>query len=257
MKNFTEVTEIPGQRASKDQMSYMMTRYHLAKKYSNGKDVLEIGCGSGTGLGYLAEDAKNVIGGDIDSNLVNIASLNYKNNVKVTVQEIDAQAIPFKGESFDLVILFEAIYYVPNVEKFITEVKRVIRPKGVLIISSVNCEWHGFNKSPFSIKYYNAKSLVDMFASESKTKLFIGFEDSPRENNMFISHIRQVAVKLGLIPKTMRSKELLKRLFYGKLTEIPKVIYDGLGEIENLVLYEPENSKIENYKFLYLVAHFN
>ena len=40
MKNFTEVTEIPGQRASKDQMSYMMTRYHLAKKYSNGKECI-------------------------------------------------------------------------------------------------------------------------------------------------------------------------------------------------------------------------
>ena len=92
MTNFTNVTELPGQGASKDQLSYMMTRYHLAKQFAKGKDVLEIACGSGTGLGYVAQEAKSMMGGDIDGNLVNIAADSYKGDAKVKVQKIDAQS---------------------------------------------------------------------------------------------------------------------------------------------------------------------
>lgn len=257
MGNFTNVTEIPGQGASKDQLSYMMTRYHLAKQYANGKDVLEIACGSGTGLGYMAEEAKSMMGGDIDGDLVNIASDSYAGDSKVKVQKIDAQDLPYEDESYDLVLLFEALYYIPDVSKFIAEVKRVIRPGGVLIITSVNCQWHGFNKSPFSHKYYNANELLIMFKDESKSEMLMGFHDLPAGNNRIVSFVRQSAVKLGLIPKTMKSKELLKRIFYGKLTPIPKVIYDGLGKIEPLVPLNQKKDELENYKFLYLIAHFD
>lgn len=257
MDNFTNVTELPGQGASKDQLSYMMTRYHLAKQYAKGKDVLEIACGSGTGLGYMAEEAKSIMAGDIDGNLVNIAANSYLGDSKVKVQKIDAQALPYEDKSYDIILLFEALYYIPDVSKFIAEVKRVIRPGGVLIITSVNCEWHGFNKSPFSHKYFAATELLDMFKVESKSQLLMGYHDLPAGNNRIVSFIRQSAVKLGLIPKTMRSKELLKRIFYGKLTPIPKVIYDGLGKIETLVPFNQKKDEVENYKFLYLIAHFD
>ena len=257
MTNFTNVTELPGQGASKDQLSYMMTRYHLAKQFAKGKDVLEIACGSGTGLGYVAQEAKSMMGGDIDGNLVNIAADSYKGDAKVKVQKIDAQALPYEDKSYDLVLLFEALYYIPDVSKFIAEVKRIIRPGGVLIITSVNCQWHGFNKSPFSHKYFTATELLDMFKYESKSELLMGFHDLPAGNNQIVSFVRQSAVKLGLIPKTMKSKELLKRIFYGKLTPIPKVIFDGLGKIETLVPFNNKKEEIENYKFLYLISHFD
>jgi SAM-dependent methyltransferase len=256
MGNFTNVTEIPGQGASKDQLSYMMTRYHLAKQYAKGKDVLEIACGSGTGLGYMAEEATSMMGGDIDSTLVDIAVKSYEDNPKVTVQKIDAQALPYADKSYDIVLLFEALYYIPDVNKFIAEVKRVIRPGGLLIITSVNCQWHGFNKSPFSHKYYNAEELLAMFNGQSKSELQMGFHDLPAGNNAIVSFVRQTAVKFGLIPKTMKSKELLKRIFYGKLIPIPKVIYDGLGKIEALVPFASNKEEVENYKFLYLLVHF-
>lgn len=257
MSNFTNVTELPGQGASKDQLSYMMTRYHLAKQFAKGKDVLEIACGSGTGLGYIAEQAKSMMGGDIDANLVDIAANSYAGDPKVKVQKFDAQDLPYEDKTYDLVILFEAIYYIPDVSKFILEVKRVIRPGGVLIITSVNCQWHGFNKSPFSHKYFTADELLDMFKTESKTELLMGFHDLPAGNNRLVSFVRQFAVKLGLIPKTMKSKELLKRIFYGNLIPIPKVIYDGLGKIETLVPFNQKKDDVRYYKFLYLIVHFD
>ncbi len=96
-----------------------------------------------------------------------------------------------------------------------------------------------------------------MFKAESKSEMLMGFHDLPAGNNRIVSFIRQSAVKLGLIPKTMKSKELLKRIFYGKLIPIPKVIYDGLGKIEPLVPFNQKKDEVENYKFLYLIAHFD
>ncbi len=253
--NFTNVTEQPGQSATNDQLSIMMTRYNLAREHSIGKDVLEIASGSGTGLGYIASVAKSVTGGDIEQKLVDIAKKTYQNDSKVSVLQLDAQAMPFADNSFDTLIFFEAIYYIPNVEKMVAEMQRIVRPNGKIIIASVNCQWHGFNPSPFSLKYYTAEELLALFSVKNESSLQIGFLDLPKGSNFAVSFIRRAAVTLGLIPKTMEGKERLKRMFYGKLKQIPSVIYDDLGKVEPLIPYNtlPKN-EIENYKQLYLIT---
>ena len=87
MKKFNLVTEAPGQRATQEQLSMMMTRYNLAKEYSINKDIIEIACGSGTGLGYLSEFAKTVVGGDIDQELLEIANYNNCNINNISNKE--------------------------------------------------------------------------------------------------------------------------------------------------------------------------
>jgi ubiquinone/menaquinone biosynthesis C-methylase UbiE len=256
-QDFTNVTEQPGQRATKDQLSIMMTRYNLAQRYSEGKDVLEIACGSGTGLGYIAKVAKSVVGGDIDQNLVNIGKQTYQNDTQVSVLQLDAQQMPFEDNSFDVIVFFEAIYYIPEVSKMVSEMKRVVRNGGKVIIASVNCEWHGFNPSPFSNKYYTAEELLSLFQEKNTAEMQIGFRDLPKGSNFAVSFIRRVAVGLGLIPTTMEGKERLKRIFYGELTQIPPVIYDELGTIEPLLNYEEVKQEIQNYKQLYLIVNIN
>lgn len=66
MSDFSSVTEVPGLRATDEQRSMLYTRYHLARTRSVGKDVLEVACGAGLGLGYLAETARSVTGVGID-----------------------------------------------------------------------------------------------------------------------------------------------------------------------------------------------
>lgn len=254
MGNFTNVTEIPGHGATKDQLSMMLTRYHLAKKYAKGKNVLEIACGSGTGLGYLAEDAESVIGGDIDKNLVEIASANYVGHKKVSVRYLDAQELPFEDNSFDLVLLYEAIYYIPDINKFVNESLRVTKPGGKILIASVNREWHGFNPSPFSQYYFSTSELLNLYKDKAVSKLLVGFIDLPKGNNFITSFIRKLAVSMGLIPKTMKRKEMLKRIFYGKLKPIPKVIDNNISTVANLLPFEDNASDIANYKQLYLIA---
>jgi ubiquinone/menaquinone biosynthesis C-methylase UbiE len=256
-KDFTNVTEQPGQKATKEQFSIMMTRYNLAANHCENNDVLEVACGSGTGLGYISKKAKSVVGGDIDSKLVEIAKSNYEDNPKVKVLQLDALNLPFETNTFDVVLLYEAIYYLPNVEQFLKEVKRVLRQNGQLIISTVNCQWHGFNPSPFSTKYWSVQELNILLQAHNYTpSVLIGFFDPVKGANSLVSLIRKTAVKLRLIPDTMEGKERLKRLFYGSLQPIPAKIYENMAPIEPLKTYDSAID-LALYKQLYIVGNLN
>lgn len=254
--DFTNVTEQPGQKATKEQWSIMVTRYDLAAKHAQNKDVLEVACGSGTGLDYIAKKAKSVVGGDIDPNLVAIAEKNYQNDPKVTVMQLDASNLPFAADSFDVVLLYEAIYYLPNAEQFIREAKRVLRKDGKLIIASVNCEWHGFNPSPFSTKYWSVQDFDQLFQkNQLKSTISLGFFDKPKGSSTIVSLIRKIAVQLRLIPTTMEGKEKLKRIFYGALKPIPAKIAENMAVIEPLIPYQSATN-VALYKQIYIIGQF-
>ena len=51
--NYYDVTEMSGTKVSKEQVERMCKRYYWAKNYCINKDVLEVACGAGQGLGYL------------------------------------------------------------------------------------------------------------------------------------------------------------------------------------------------------------
>ena len=63
-ENYTSVTELPGNKGSKEQLARLYQRYHFALQFSKEKDVLEVACGGGLGLGYLAKSAKFGSSGD-------------------------------------------------------------------------------------------------------------------------------------------------------------------------------------------------
>lgn len=252
---FETVTELPGNRAHREQIDALCTRYKWAANYCRDKDVLEIACGAGLGIGLLEENANSVIGGDLDATILKYAQEHYRGRNRVKIMKLDACEMDIKDNSIDLVICFEAIYYFPSMLKFLEEVKRVLRPNGTYLCGSVNCEWHGFNPSPYSKKYYSVADMRKVLESVGfKVDFFFGFEDNPKKIfGLLISYIRVLAVKTHLVPKTMRAKELLKRLFYGKLKPLPPEIRSEHGRQRPLIeLDKSVNSK--NYKFIYHVA---
>jgi ubiquinone/menaquinone biosynthesis C-methylase UbiE len=134
--DYTTVTEIPGNRVTREQLERMYHRYRFAADFSEGKDVLEVACGAGLGLGYLAKKTKRVVGGDYTEKLVTEAKGYYKE--KIPLLRLDAHFLPFQAQSFDVVILYEAIYYLAKPEDFFNEARRVLRKDGILLIATVN-----------------------------------------------------------------------------------------------------------------------
>jgi ubiquinone/menaquinone biosynthesis C-methylase UbiE len=254
-KTFSLLTEAPGQQATEQQLSMILTRYKLANEYCQDKDVLELACGTGIGLSYLASGAKSIVGGDIDPNNVAIAKNTYQDRPNISVLELDVCDLPFAQETFDTILLFEAIYYVGDMQKCLSEVSRVLRSGGTFIIVTVNREWTGFNASPFSEKYYNCQEIQDLLDSHNfSCKISAAyFDDQSSLSRKMLNVVRKIAVRLNLIPKTMASKELLKRIFYGTLKSIPAEITDSIAEVADLK--EINNlAESRDYKVIYAVA---
>ena len=228
--DFSQVTEIPGDKASGEQLQRLFSRYHFAKQYCESKDVLELACGSGQGLGYIARSASSITGGDFTQNLVQIAQRYYRGRIPLLC--LDAHRLPFEKQSFDVVIFFEAIYYLTRPEEFLDECSRVLRDNGTLLVCTVNRDWSDFNPSPHSFQYFSAPELYEFLRQKFiGVELYGGFAVSSNSIiDRIASLIKRTAVAFNLIPKTMAGKELLKRIFFGRLVPLPDEIREGMCE---------------------------
>lgn len=251
--DYTTVTEVPGSKVTREQLTRMYNRYCFASRFCEGKDVLEVACGAGQGLGYLAKNARKVVGGDYTENLVRIAQNHYRGRIPLV--RLDAQRLPFKRGSFDVVILYEAIYYLARPGEFVRECSRILRREGTVLICTANRDWSGFNPSPFSVRYFSAPDIRTLL-SQHKFDVHV-FGDCPVYSDSLkdkcISIIRRIAVALHLIPKTMEGKEIFKRLFYGQLSVLKEEIEEGMSEYCEPV---PIDANLPNsdYKVLFAKA---
>jgi ubiquinone/menaquinone biosynthesis C-methylase UbiE len=251
---FYKITESPLNRATRDQLCILHTRYAWAADYAAGKDVLEVACGAGTGLGMIARKARRLAGGDLDERNCAIARETYKNRREIEIRQLDAEQIPFPANSFDLVILYEAIYYLNSAETFFREAKRLLRPGGTLLISSVNCRWNGFNPSPFCTRYYEAAELAEALTGFGfDVSIYGGFAETKSGVNKIINAFRETAVQMHLIPKTQKNKEWLKRIFYGELCQIPPELHAGTVTPAVLDALAPPYLS-DHYRFVYCAA---
>ena len=110
-------------------------RYLLAAIYARGKDVLDIASGEGYGSAILANVAKTVVGVDISPEAVAHAQRKYAAH-NLQYHQGNAAAIPLPDASVDLVVSFETIEHHDKHEEMLKEIKRVLRPNGILCISS-------------------------------------------------------------------------------------------------------------------------
>src|SRR5580692_11436600 len=111
--DFSTVTEHPQQGATRIQLAMLSARYAWAAGHAEGKDVAEIACGAGLGLGWIAGLARSVEAGDLDDANCQLAMDTYAGREKIRIRHMDALDLPFPDASTDLLLLFEAIYYLP------------------------------------------------------------------------------------------------------------------------------------------------
>lgn len=255
MIDYSSVTETPGVKASAEQIERLYHRYHLAGQYCIGKDVLEVACGAGQGLGYLSKFARSLFGTDIDEKCLTYARNTYADRPAISIHQMDAEDKSFEDNSFDVVILYEAIYYLKRPAVFIDNSYRILRPGGVLLICSVNREWTGFNPSPYSNKYYSAKELYDLLKARFEDiQISVAFSDEPGSiKEKIVSLIKQTAVALHIIPKTMKGKELLKRVFFGRLVPLPAEVRENMANYSPPVPTKLDAADL-HHKVIYAIA---
>jgi SAM-dependent methyltransferase len=248
-RSYLTVTEQPGQPASQIQLEMLEARYAWAAAQACDKDVLEAGCGAGLGLPVLGRVARSIQAGDVDAENLRAARAACVDHANVSLRAFRAENLPFPDEEFDLGLLFEAIYYVSDVRRFLEEAWRVLRPGGTLLIVTVNPEWDGFNPSPLRTRYWSAEALLALLRDAGfEARVQGGFPETAGWTASAIRLIRRVAVALKLVPRTMKGKALLKRIFYGRLKAVSSLVgasivpplleeLDAVGLRQHRVLY--------------------
>ncbi|GEL94079.1 phthiotriol/phenolphthiotriol dimycocerosates methyltransferase [Cellulomonas composti] len=102
----------------------------------SGRDVLEVGSGRGGGSLYVARHhgPRSVVGLDFSAAAIKLCR---RHRVAPGLQFVrgDAQAMPFADASFDAVLNVESSHCYPSFPAFLAEVRRVLRPGGVLMFA--------------------------------------------------------------------------------------------------------------------------
>jgi ubiquinone/menaquinone biosynthesis C-methylase UbiE len=219
-QDFTNVTEIAGQGVSHEQLQRTCHRYYWALLHVEGKDVLEVACGSGPGLALLAQKARSVKAGDISKEVLAEARKTY--GERFDLRLFAAEKLPYPDQSLDVVLLFEAIYYV-NAQAFLAECHRVLRASGKILIASANCGLYDFTRSAFSTQYFSSQELQGLGKVQGFSSEVLGYlnvkQTSVRQK--ILRPVKFIASRTGLMPKSMKGKEGLKKLFFGSMTTMP------------------------------------
>lgn len=99
--------------------------------------VLDLGCGEGYGTYLLSKDAKKVIGLDVDPEIIDHASKKYSAPT-ISFELYDGTKIPYPDNYFDAITVFQVIEHVDNDVYFVSEIYRVLKPKGLVILTTPN-----------------------------------------------------------------------------------------------------------------------
>jgi len=129
-------------------------RYNFVLSVVAGKSVLDIASGEGYGTALISKHARRVVGVDIDRVAVEHARRKYP--AENTEFRLGAcSRIPAAEGEFDVVVSFETIEHHSQHDEMMSEIQRVLRPGGLLIISSPDkleySDKVGFH-NPFHVK---------------------------------------------------------------------------------------------------------
>lgn len=147
--------------------------YFLKFNLPKNVRILDIGCNYGSliynlhKLGY-----KNVQGIDINKEAIKEGKANYK-SIKNKLKFYNGETIPFKEESFDVVLMFDVIEHIPNVGRFLKEeVYRVLKKKGLFIFQTpnkpMNILWVYMDNMSFKVKWWKEHCSLQTYSSLKK-----------------------------------------------------------------------------------------
>ena len=179
--------------ASDEPNRYPIQLYHRMTQSVDlkGKYIMEIGCGRGGGLAYIARTFKpaTALGIDLEQRATDFGNKHFKVD-GLSFKQGDAQNLPFDDNAFDIVLNVESSHRYPEMYKFLSHVERMLKPNGYFLFTD----------------FRNTKQIPELL---EMIKLF-DFEwiDKKRINSQVLS---------GLNKDSERRRQLVKKYVPGFL----------------------------------------
>jgi len=174
--------------------------------------LLEVGCATGETCHAASRQGARVIGCDLSSDAIQIARRRYPH---VEFRTAPADQLPFSDRSVDVILAFELIEHLSSPSAFVRDVTRVLRPGGVLALTTPNVEcgrrvgwhqWTGFLTSFEHLYFFDFGSLARILSQSGLSVAGVYSQGEGRITE----------------PRAARVKRLLRRL---RLFNPAKILY--------------------------------
>lgn len=188
-KNNSKILELEKERLvppeDKNKLFYdeHLARYLFACQFVRGKRVLDAACGTGYGSWLLAKArASEVWGVDNSEEAISYARSNYEiPGIFFHLWNLEKK-LPVADRSFDIIVSFETLEHLRNQTQFLTEVKRILKKNGILILSSPNPESDPRHvENPFHKRVLTEEELEKLLA-----KIFPHWLIIPQRNRFIV-----------------------------------------------------------------------
>jgi 2-polyprenyl-3-methyl-5-hydroxy-6-metoxy-1,4-benzoquinol methylase len=170
--SFSRIPEriVPG-RTDRAETADHMARYGFAATRARGITLdLRSGVGYGAAIIAAAQSVHFLIAFDIRSRALAFGKGSYGETISFVTG--DAGALPFSKDSLESVVCLEVIEHVPDAERVLREIARVLRPEGLLIVSTPN-KW---TTSPLYRRPINPYHALEWYPSSFKKLVSEYFE---------------------------------------------------------------------------------
>jgi ubiquinone/menaquinone biosynthesis C-methylase UbiE len=177
----------------------------LLKDNLAGKKILDVGCGNGDFSNYLSLNYKvDIIGVDFSNESIRIANekkQHFSTNT-ASFAVADAENLQYSNEEFDIVISCECLEHVPDPQKMINELYRVVKKGGYVILTTEN--------------YSNAYAYYIPFIKLTGKKFDSGSSVQPIEHFFVFWRVAKKFKKAGFQKLKTYSKQYVLLLVPGK-----------------------------------------
>lgn len=151
-------------------------RYVFALPFVEQRSILDIACGTGYGIGLMQTKAAFVAGVDADEDAARDAVEECAENAAALLG--NGLGLPFADESFDVITSFETLEHLDERSAFLTELDRVLKSGGTLLLSTPNANYtqptDGKPSNPFHVHEYTPDELADELGVHFSVEQFLG-----------------------------------------------------------------------------------
>lgn len=183
---------------------------------------LDVGCGTGAHSIRLAKRGFSVLAVDFSEYVLRTAELKIQNSGlinNIKLQQENILSLSFADRTFDYVLCWGVLMHIPDIEKAISELDRVLKKDGILIISEANM---------FSLQSIVLRNLKLLLGKEKATvkKTAAGLEYWHLTSS---GKVLTRQADIGWLKKKFRSKGFtIKKHVSGQFTELYTKVHFGL-----------------------------